>query len=95
MIGNAAALPGALGYEQLLAAGDPGAQFPDHDERATALVTYSSGTTGRPKGVPAAEHLLVAAPADPQDKDGPASTPPGIKQQRQQPAPGPSQPRAA
>jgi hypothetical protein len=39
---------------------------------------------------PAAEHFLVAAPTGPEDKDGPASMPPGRRQQ--QPTPGPSQP---
>src|SRR5256714_4893527 len=42
---------GALEYEQLLAAGDPGFAFPDLDERAAAAMCYTSGTTGRPKGV--------------------------------------------
>src|SRR3954453_22825132 len=42
---------GALGYEQLIAGGDPGFQFPDLDENAAAAMCYTSGTTGRPKGV--------------------------------------------
>jgi fatty-acyl-CoA synthase len=42
---------GALDYEQLLADGDPGFAFPDLDERAAAAMCYTSGTTGRPKGV--------------------------------------------
>ena len=42
---------GALDYERLLAAGDPGFAFPDLDERAAAAMCYTSGTTGRPKGV--------------------------------------------
>jgi acyl-CoA synthetase (AMP-forming)/AMP-acid ligase II len=42
---------GALDYEQLIADGDPGYEFPDLDERSAAAMCYTSGTTGRPKGV--------------------------------------------
>jgi fatty-acyl-CoA synthase len=43
---------GALDYEDLVADGDPGFVFPDAlDERAAAAMCYTSGTTGRPKGV--------------------------------------------
>jgi fatty-acyl-CoA synthase len=42
---------GALDYEQLIASGDPGFEFPDLDENAAAAMCYTSGTTGRPKGV--------------------------------------------
>jgi fatty-acyl-CoA synthase len=42
---------GALDYEQLIAGGDPGFEFPDLDENAAAAMCYTSGTTGRPKGV--------------------------------------------
>jgi fatty-acyl-CoA synthase len=42
---------GALDYEELIAAGDPDFEFPDFDERAAAAMCYTSGTTGRPKGV--------------------------------------------
>ena len=42
---------GALDYEELVAGGDPGFAFPDLDERAAAAMCYTSGTTGRPKGV--------------------------------------------
>ena len=41
----------ALDYEQLIAAGDPGFEFPDLDENAAAAMCYTSGTTGMPKGV--------------------------------------------
>ena len=43
--------PGALDYEELVAAGDPGYAFPELDENAAAAMCYTSGTTGRPKGV--------------------------------------------
>jgi fatty-acyl-CoA synthase len=42
---------GALDYEELVAGGDPGFEFPDLDEDAAAAMCYTSGTTGRPKGV--------------------------------------------
>src|SRR4051812_19478096 len=43
---------GALDYEQLVADGDEGFAFPDDlDERTAAAMCYTSGTTGRPKGV--------------------------------------------
>jgi acyl-CoA synthetase (AMP-forming)/AMP-acid ligase II len=41
----------ALDYEQLVADGDPGFEFPDLDENDAAAMCYTSGTTGRPKGV--------------------------------------------
>ena len=42
---------GALDYEQLLAGVDPaGWREPDIDEREAAVMCYTSGTTGRPKG---------------------------------------------
>ncbi|MFL5819719.1 MAG: long-chain fatty acid--CoA ligase [Solirubrobacteraceae bacterium] len=42
---------GALDYEELVSGGDPGFRFPDLDENAAAAMCYTSGTTGRPKGV--------------------------------------------
>lgn len=41
----------AGGYEALLAAGDPGHEFPDFDENTVATTFYTTGTTGLPKGV--------------------------------------------
>jgi fatty-acyl-CoA synthase len=42
---------GALDYEELIATRDPDFAFPDVDEDAAAAMCYTSGTTGRPKGV--------------------------------------------
>jgi fatty-acyl-CoA synthase len=42
---------GALDYEELVAGGDPGFEFPELDECTAAAMCYTSGTTGRPKGV--------------------------------------------
>jgi fatty-acyl-CoA synthase len=42
---------GALDYEDLIASGDPSFEFPDVDENQAAAMCYTSGTTGRPKGV--------------------------------------------
>ncbi|MGE4427270.1 MAG: long-chain fatty acid--CoA ligase [Solirubrobacteraceae bacterium] len=45
-------LPGALRYEELLAAAPTSTvAWPDVDERAAAALCYTSGTTGSPKGV--------------------------------------------
>ncbi len=40
-----------LDYETLLAAEEPGFAWPDLDERDGAIMCYTSGTTGQPKGV--------------------------------------------
>jgi fatty-acyl-CoA synthase len=46
------ALNGAMDYEEMLAAADPARYVePQIDERDAAAMCYTSGTTGRPKGV--------------------------------------------
>ncbi|MGH9055412.1 MAG: long-chain fatty acid--CoA ligase [Acidimicrobiales bacterium] len=47
----AGALPGVVGYEELLAGERPGFAWPEVDERSAAIMCYTSGTTGDPKGV--------------------------------------------
>jgi fatty-acyl-CoA synthase len=44
-------LPDPLSYDELLASGEGGVDFPDLDERDAAAMCYTSGTTGNPKGV--------------------------------------------
>jgi len=49
--GDASALGDVLRYEELLAAEQPGFEWPEVDERSAAAMCYTSGTTGNPKGV--------------------------------------------
>jgi fatty-acyl-CoA synthase len=46
-----ARLGSVLHYEDLLAAEEPGIVWPEVDERSAAVVCYTSGTTGDPKGI--------------------------------------------
>ena len=48
-----------LGYESLVAATDPLPAFPEFDEKAGAVLCYTSGTTGNPKGVLYSHRSLV------------------------------------
>ncbi len=47
----AARLGSVLSYEELVAAEEPGIVWPDLDERTAAVMCFTSGTTGDPKGV--------------------------------------------
>ena len=49
--GDTSALGATLDYEALIAAEDPGYEYPLVDERSAAAMCYTSGTTGNPKGV--------------------------------------------
>lgn len=40
-----------IGYEALLAEGLPRSDWPDPDENAAAILCYTGGTTGQPKGI--------------------------------------------
>jgi fatty-acyl-CoA synthase len=60
---------GALQYEDLITQGDPSFSFPALDERVAAAMCYTSGTTGRPKGVVYSHrstvlHALIANQSD-------------------------------
>jgi fatty-acyl-CoA synthase len=46
-------------YEELLAAASPDFHFPDFDENVQATTFYTTGTTGRPKGVYYGHRQLV------------------------------------
>ena len=43
--------PGAILYEDLIADASPDYTFPEFDERTPAIISYTSATTGDPKGV--------------------------------------------
>ncbi len=47
----AAAIPGIVSYDDLIAGGDAGFVWPVFDETTASSLCYTSGTTGNPKGV--------------------------------------------
>jgi len=49
--GDTTGLGATLSYDELVGAEEPGARWPDLDERQAASMCYTSGTTGNPKGV--------------------------------------------
>ena len=49
--GDAGSLPDPIRYEELLAAQEPGFDYPQLEENQAAGLCYTSGTTGDPKGV--------------------------------------------
>jgi fatty-acyl-CoA synthase len=49
--GDSSPLGDTLSYEALLAAEEPGYDWPELDEKDAAAMCYTSGTTGNPKGV--------------------------------------------
>ena len=69
MDGHAAARVGSHSYEELLSSGDSQFRYPELGENTAAAMCYTSGTTGRPKGVVYSHrstvlHSLVAAQVD-------------------------------
>jgi fatty-acyl-CoA synthase len=62
----------AIDYEELIASGDPNFQFPELDENAAAAMCYTSGTSGRPKGVLFAHRSIVLHTLLQTQADGPA-----------------------
>ena len=50
---------GALDYEELLSSGDEHFEFPRLDENTAAMMCYTSGTTGNPKGVAYSHRALT------------------------------------
>jgi len=57
--GGACELGDELDYEQLLSSGAPHCEFPRLDENAAAMMCYTSGTTGNPKGVAYSHRALT------------------------------------
>ncbi|MBV9311912.1 MAG: long-chain fatty acid--CoA ligase [Solirubrobacterales bacterium] len=62
---------GALDYEELIASGDTQFEWPELDENAAAAMCYTSGTTGRPKGVVYSQRSIVLHTLLTNQADGP------------------------
>src|SRR5437660_8684761 len=59
VVGEQTALEGAIDYEAAIAAAAPVRELPDLDERTGAVMCYTTGTTGRAKGVVYSHRSLV------------------------------------
>jgi fatty-acyl-CoA synthase len=57
--GDSASLNPVVRYEDFLAQAEPELSYPQLDERAAAMLCYTSGTTGNPKGVLYSHRSLV------------------------------------
>ena len=59
VVSHSGSVPGAsIDYESLIASAEP-ISWPPIDERRAAAMCYTSGTTGRPKGVVYSHRALV------------------------------------